>query len=160
MYPDEYGTMFSGCAVVDQTNARVFKLQSDEIIEQGSKIGFLNERVDAFTSQYTLQRYLLLSVSAIVLLLMVLFYFLFHAYRSKNRLNIQLEDIQDQKNILEEQRDQLIVLSKELEDATHAKLVFFTNISHEFRTPLTLIAGPVSTLLEDEYLKPEHHRLL
>lgn len=155
-------TLFT--AVVDQTNARVFKLQSDEIIEQENKIGFLNERVDAFTSQYTLQRYLLFSVSAIVLLLMVLFYFLFHAYRSKNRLNIQLEEknesIQEQKNILEEQRDQLIVLSKELEDATHAKLVFFTNISHEFRTPLTLIAGPVSTLLEDKQIIPEHHRLL
>jgi len=155
-------TLFT--AVVDQTNARVFKLQSDEIIEQENKIGFLNERVDTFTTQYTLQRYLLWSVSAIVLLLMVLFYFLFHAYRSKNRLNIQLEEknasIQNQKNVLEEQRDQLIVLSKELEEATHAKLVFFTNISHEFRTPLTLIAGPVSTLLEDEHLKPEHHRLL
>jgi len=151
-------------AVVDQTNARILKLQSDEIIEQENKIGFLNGRVDAFASQYTLQRYLLISVSAIVVLLIGLFFFLFHAYRSKNRLNIQLEQkndaIQGQKNILEKQRDQLVLLSKQLEEATYAKLVFFTNISHEFRTPLTLISGPVSTLLSDEHITHEQHRLL
>ncbi|MDP4277509.1 MAG: substrate-binding domain-containing protein [Bacteroidota bacterium] len=151
-------------AVVDQTNARILKLQSDEIIEQENKIGFLNGRVDAFTTQYTLQRYLLISVSAIVVLLIVLFFFLFHAYRSKNRLNIQLEQKNDailkQKNILEKQRDQLVLLSKQLEEATYAKLVFFTNISHEFKTPLTLISGPVSTLLSDKHMTPEQHRLL
>ncbi len=30
------------------------------------------------------------------------------------------------------------------------KIKFLTNLSHEFRTPISLIAGPVQTLLEDE----------
>ncbi len=150
--------------VVNKSNARVLKLQSDQIIEQENKINFLNERVDTFLSQYNTQRYMLFSSVFIVLLLVVFFVIFYFAYRSKNRLNKELEirnnEINEQKNLSEQQRDQLISLSKQLEDATHAKLVFFTNISHEFRTPLTLISGPVSSLLADEKISMEQKRLL
>ena len=69
-------------------------------------------------------------------------------------------ELSDQKRQLEDQRDQLISLSKQLEEATHAKLVFFTNVSHDFRTPLTLVAGPVEQLLEDSSLKDNQRLLL
>ncbi|MDR2817094.1 MAG: substrate-binding domain-containing protein, partial [Proteiniphilum sp.] len=150
--------------IVDATNARILKLQTDAIIEQENKISFLNSRIDTYLLQFTTQRYLLWSASCIVLLFIIFFTLLFKAYNSKNRLNIELEkrnnEISEQKNLLEQKRDLLIVLSRQLEEATHAKLVFFTNLSHEFRTPLTLIAGPISSLLANRSIDIEQRRLL
>ncbi|MEM8764359.1 MAG: two-component regulator propeller domain-containing protein, partial [Bacteroidota bacterium] len=62
-------------------------------------------------------------------------FWLFTIIRSKTRLKhkLQLEHLENERN-------------RELHDA---KLQFFTNISHEFRTPLTLITGPLEQVLAD-----------
>ena len=46
-----------------------------------------------------------------------------------------------------EHEQQLVEMSDEVRQATQAKVDFFTNISHEFRTPLTLIMGFAEDLL-------------
>jgi signal transduction histidine kinase/ligand-binding sensor domain-containing protein/DNA-binding response OmpR family regulator len=44
-----------------------------------------------------------------------------------------------------------------MESLSQAKLQFFTNISHEFRTPLTLILGPLQTLLSEVSVGSKMH---
>ena len=60
----------------------------------------------------------------------------FFAKRIKLQGQIKLERVERQKS----------------EELNQAKLRFFTNISHEFRTPITLILGPIEKLLSDQQL--------
>ena len=144
-------------ALVDKTNARVMQLQTDHITEQDGKIERLNNQVNEYLSRYSAQTMFLYACLIILFLFATLLAIIVRAYWTKNRMNMELSR---QKKKLEEQRDQLISLSKQLEEATHAKLVFFTNVSHDFRTPLTLVADPVEQLLEDKSLTPKQQSLL
>lgn len=154
--PYERDTKLS-TALVDKTNARVMQLQTDHITEQDGKIERLNNQVNEYLSRYSAQTMFLYACLIILLLFAALLAIIVRAYWTKNRMNMELSR---QKKKLEEQRDQLISLSKQLEEATHAKLVFFTNVSHDFRTPLTLVADPVEQLLEDKALTPRQQSLL
>ena len=60
-------------------------------------------------------------------------------------------DIDDQKRVEES-----------LAAVDRAKTTFFSNVSHEFRTPLTLMLGPLEEIDREarEHLSPERHELL
>ena len=152
-YPRE--TILS-TAIVDKTNARVMKLQTDHIAENEKRIGLLNNRIGDYLTSYAKQKIVLYASFIVLILFAGMFMILWMSLRVKNRLNKELSkrnnEITNQKEELELKRDQLIELSKQLEEATNAKLVFFTNISHDFRTPLTLIADPIDQLLDDKSL--------
>lgn len=133
------------------------QLQTDHITEQDGKIERLNNQIDDYLSRYSAQTMFLYACLIILVLFATLLAIIVRAYWTKNRMNMELSR---QKQKLEEQRDQLISLSKQLEEATHAKLVFFTNVSHDFRTPLTLVADPVEQLLGGDPLTPKQQSLL
>lgn len=76
-----------------------------------------------------------------VILLVIVLIVRFYLERLKLKKELLIEKMEHQQ---EEQLNEM-------------KLKFFTNISHEFRTPLTLINGPVKQLLNAKNLTNEQH---
>lgn len=144
-------------ALVNQSNARIMQMQTSHIHTLDNKIETLNTKLNNSLSRYMSQRMLLYACIVILILTIALMIFLIRAFQTKNRMNAELSQ---QKNQLEKQRDQLITLSSQVEKATRDKLAFFTNVSHDLRTPLTLISDPVEQLLGRTDLKQEERSLL
>ena len=65
-----------------------------------------------------------------------------NAFRKNKQHNNELS--QKNKDI-EDKNEQLELQRKQIEEATQSKLHFYTTISHDFLTPLTLIIEPVGS---------------
>lgn len=77
----------------------------------------------------------------------VILYFIVRTY--KNRIKLQESLRYEQKH------------AEDIEQLNQTKLRFFTNISHEFRTPLTLIIGQMEMLLQARSFAPSiYNRIL
>lgn len=133
--------------VIDSTNVQLMKLQWSKIGSQQKDIerqqSLLAEQQDIYNSQQVV-----LNIIVITLVLAIVFGGLaFYSLMENRKINKSLEA--KNQEILS-QRNQLIEMSKMAEVATEAKFNFFTNISHEFRTPLTLILSPIEDMMRNE----------
>lgn len=144
-------------AIITPSTARIFRLQSDQVIESEKRIDILGSQIDRSLSRSSMQSMLLVSCVTIIILIAIVLVIALRSYFITSRHN---QELAQQKKKLELQRDQLVQLSKELEASTQSKLKFFTEVSHELRTPLTLILAPIEQLLESQNLLPEQKKML
>lgn len=144
-------------ALIDKHNAEALQLQAQEADHEVETIHMLKGRVDYYWEQHNLERTFLYTLLILFILVLGFIVVLYRNYYMKKRLS---ERLARQREILKEKNVELETLTKQLEEATKAKLMFFTNVSHDFRTPLTLIAAPIEKLQETGKLDSQQKQLL
>ncbi len=139
-------------SVVDSTNVQLMKLQTDKISSQQKDIERQQVMIAEQQRIYNNQRTFLYILVSTLVLAVALGGIVLYSLRQNRKINKKLE-IQNAE--ISRQKNQLVKMSAKAEAAHTAKVNFFTNISHEFRTPLTLIIGPLDELLEN----PKHSNI-
>lgn len=151
-------------AVVDRSNVRIIQMQNQQINEQQSKVDILRSQLADNNYLFTRQRSISRILAGCLIVFALLVGFLYVTLRKLEDMRRKLDsrNAEMEKNIvlLNQKQDEMNTLYRQLEEATQAKLLFFTDISHEFKTPLTLILGPVDELLKSGSLNPSQHDAL
>ena len=136
---------------IDKTNARTIWLQGEQIRSQQQKIDNQVSQVDTLSFSLRRQNTFLLLTNIIIILLVTIVLTIFISLRNKNKLNKALDvmnkTIKMQNNIITKQRDDSMNLLIIAEEAKETKMRLFTDISHELRSVVTLIANPISGLI-------------
>nr|WP_262922535.1 substrate-binding domain-containing protein [Parabacteroides goldsteinii] len=133
-------------ALIDKENAGTLYLQTEQLADYQEQIEKQRNNLEEMLSEY---RFLQNSVGLILLLLGVvglLALYVIHIFRKVQRKNHELKRTNIQ---VEQQREELAIANRKIEQATTRKLQFFTNVSHEIKTPLTLILGPLNKLSKE-----------
>ncbi|MBK9257835.1 MAG: response regulator [Saprospiraceae bacterium] len=119
--------------------------------ELEEKENLLSQHQITIQEQNSRQR-LILWISSILLLSVMLLFFIL---KSRQELKRKTAEIEAEKANLTAQLEHAEV--ERLQELDEMRSNFFANISHEFRTPLTLILNPAEQLLK-ENIKPEQNK--
>lgn len=143
--------------LIDSSNVKLMRLQIDKIQAQHQEIENQQSLLQEQRSLYQDQLHLLRIVATTLCIAFLLGIVLFFILRTNRRINRQLKQQRDE---ILQQRDRLVEMTAKAQEATEAKFAFFTNVSHEFRTPLTLIQAPLENLMDSRQLSStQKHQL-
>ena len=120
-------------AIVTRDNAETMLMQAEEMSHLSGRMEKLHGRVDFFFTQYSHQKVYFLLCAIILVLVVVAFAVFYRMAMVRRRME---------------------------REAAEAKMTFFTDMSHDLRTPLTLIADPVERILDDENLTQRQRHML
>lgn len=136
--------------VVDHTNAEIIKNQLDKIDQQQDiveqQLNAIKVQEQEYASQNNLVRILTLFLVIILGLALYSVYSTLFISRKKNELERINQTVVTQKNEIE-------AMAAAAQRSNDAKISFFTGLSHEFKTPLTLILSYAESLLENDKIK-------
>lgn len=155
--PYKKETILPVSSAVDLTNADILLLQNEALKEETGKMKLLKAQIDDYWAQHSSQTSLFYASIAIIVLLFGVGFLLLRAYWQRSR---HQKELMARNRLLEEEKNKQTQLNEQLRIATQSKLVFFTNVSHDLRTPLTLIAEPVAQLAEAGNLTPQQSTLI
>lgn len=155
--PFERNVVIPASSAVDLSNADILLLQNESLNEETSKMRQLKSQVDDYWDKHSAQTTLFYASIAILVLLCGVLFLLLRAFWQRQRHHRVL---MEQNRLLEQQRDLEKSLNEQLAAATQSKLVFFTNVSHDLRTPLTLISEPVEQLADADNLTPRQQSMM
>lgn len=110
--------------VITPQNVAEISLSSLSLMKQNQYLATIQSKLETYLGFYRIQRSLLAVSLLVILLLAVAVFTTWRAIRAIRRANRRMREMNDEQTR------------------------FFTNASHQLRTPLTLIAGPVSQLAE------------
>ncbi len=150
-------TILPVSSAVDLSNADILLLQNETLKEETGKMKLLKAQIDDYWAQHSSQTSLFYASIAIIILLFGVGFLLLRAYWQRSR---HQKELMAQNSLLEEEKDKQTRLNEQLQAATQSKLMFFTNVSHDLRTPLTLISEPVAQLAEADNLTPQQRTLM
>ncbi|WP_071145675.1 substrate-binding domain-containing protein [Bacteroides ihuae] len=131
-------------SLIDMKSARNILLATKQLQNYQKRIEGQRSKIDQLFDRFVFLRSSLTIISALMIAFVLLSVYAFFINRKMQRVNKKLIEKNKKE---EEQNKKLISLNAEIEQVTAQKLQFFTNVSHEVRTPLTLILGPLDRLI-------------